>query len=82
MKTPNWVVKDVKPNSDYTLHITFADGAKKIFDAHPLLKKPIYQKLNNLAFFLSARAECGTVIWDDETDIAPEYLYESSYTAE
>ena len=25
-----------------------------------------------------AQAECGTVVWSDEIDVAPEHLYESS----
>ena len=32
----------------------------------------------NLSFFLCAKAECGTVVWDDDVDIAPEHLYECS----
>ncbi len=78
MNLPKWVVKDVKANNDYTLLITFADGERKIYDARPLLKKPIYASLKNLPFFLSAKAECGTVVWSDDVDIAPEHLYECS----
>lgn len=78
MKSPVWIVKDVTPRKDYTLLLTFADGEKRVYDARPLLRKPIYEPLNNLAFFLNARADGGTVIWNDEVDIAPEHLYESS----
>ena len=78
MKVPEWVVTDVYPQSDYTLLLTFADGEKKIYDARPLLKKPIYSQLNSLPFFLSARAEYDTVVWSDDIDIAPEHLYECS----
>ena len=78
MKNPVWVVKDVIANKDYTLLITFANGEKKIYNARPLLKKPIYSQLNNLGFFLGAKADCGTVVWNDDVDIAPEHLYEMS----
>ena len=78
MNTPAWVVKEVKPQEDYTLLITFADGAKKIYDARPLLDKAIYAQLKNPGFFLKAKADCGTVVWNDDIDIAPEHLYESS----
>ncbi len=78
MNLPEWVVLDVVPNKDYTLLLTFADGEKKIYDARPLLDKPIYAELKSLPFFLSARAECGTVVWSDDVDIAPEHLYECS----
>ena len=43
------------------------------------LGKKIYAPLNNLSFFLCARAEYGTVIWNDDVDIAPEHLYECSH---
>ncbi len=78
MKVPVWVVKDVQPIEDYTLILTFADGTKKLYNARPLLEKPIYAQLKNLSFFLSAKAECGTVVWNDDIDIAPEHLYEYS----
>ena len=76
MAIPNWVVISVKPNPDYTLDITFADGSRKIYNAAPLLSKPIYSELNNPGFFLLAKAACGTVVWNDDVDIAPEHLYE------
>lgn len=78
MSTPVWVVKDVQPNRDYTLLITFAGGERKLYNARPLLEKPIYSPLKNLTFFLKAKAECGTVVWNDDIDIAPEHLYECS----
>lgn len=78
MKNPVWVVTDVQPQEDYTLLLTFADGTKKLYNARPLLDKAIYTQLKSLSFFLSAKAECGTVVWDDDIDIAPEHLYECS----
>ena len=78
MNNPVWVVTDVLPQKDYTLLLQFADGSKKIYNARPLLEKPIYTKLKAPAFFLRAKAQYGTVVWDDDIDIAPEYLYEHS----
>lgn len=78
MKDPVWVVKEVRPQEDYTLLLTFAYGVKKVYNARPLLEKNVYHKLNNLAFFLCAKADCGTVVWNDDLDIAPEHLYECS----
>ncbi len=82
MKNPVWVVRDVKPNEDYTLLLTFENGEKKIYNARPLLEKTIYAQLRNLAFFLGAKAECGTVVWNDDIDIAPEHLYECARSIE
>lgn len=81
MKTPAWVVREVQPKEDYTLLLTFADGSKKVYNARPLLEKAIYSQLNNLPFFLCAKAQYGTVVWNDDIDIAPEHLYECSQPA-
>ena len=78
MKTPHWVVTHVLPQTDYTLLLTFTGGEKRIYNAKPLLEKPLYTQLRNPSFFLTAKADCGTVVWDDDLDIAPEHLYESS----
>lgn len=63
---------------NYTLLITFVSGEHRIYDAYPLLEKGIYSKLKDLTFFLGAKASYGTVIWNDDIDIAPEHLYEHS----
>ncbi len=78
MQTPKWVVREAKANPDYTLDLTFADGKRGRYDARPLLAKPLFAKLNSLPFFLQARAAYGTVIWNEDIDIAPEHLYEAS----
>jgi len=78
MKEPAWVVKHVTPTKDYTLRLAFAHGDLRVYDARPLLQKPIYAPLKDLSFFLGARAECGTVVWSEDIDIAPEHLYECS----
>ena len=78
MKSPVQVVKKVQPKEDYTLLLTFADGSKKGYNARPFLEKIIFSQLKNLSFFLGAKTECGTVVWNDNIDIAPEHLYECS----
>jgi len=81
MKQPEWIVEDVKAREDYTLLITFSGGIQRIYDARPLLEKPLFAALKSLPFFLRARAAYGTVIWNDDIDIAPEHLYECSSPA-
>ena len=78
MKTPVWVVKSVVPQENYTLLLPFADGKKRLYNAKPLLNKPIFADLKSLPVFLQARVSGDTVIWNDDVDIAPEPLYENS----
>lgn len=75
---PAWVVKAVTAREDYTLLITFASGEKRIYNARSLLEQSIYSPLKNLEFFMSAKADGDTVVWNDDIDIAPEHLYERS----
>ena len=80
-KKANWIVADVVANENYTLMITFVGGEKKIFDAKPLLSKKIYEPLNDVKFFMKAKVVGDTVGWNDDVDIAPEYLFENSLIA-
>ena len=78
MTIPVWVIQHVQPNEDFQLLLTFANGEKRLYNAKPLLEKPLYTQLRNPSFFMTAKAEYGTVLWNDDIDIAPEHLYENS----
>jgi len=73
-------VKDVIAKKDYTLLITFTNGEKKIFDVKPYLETGVFKQLKNPVFFITARAEYGTVVWNDELDIDPDTLFLESIT--
>ena len=60
---------------EYKLLLEFETGEKKIFNFKPKLDMPVFRKLKNENLFNMARVEYGTVVWDDNTDIAPERLY-------
>lgn len=81
-KTPEWIVKAVEARSDYSLLITFARGEKRLYNARRLLEKKIYADLKDVDFFLEAKVECGTVVWNDDIDLSPEHLYEMSVPVE
>ena len=76
MAIPKWVVTSVTPNSNYTIDIEFSDGKAGRYDRRPLLERKAYRPLHNLGLFMLAHVECGTVVWNDMVDIAPELLYE------
>ena len=71
-------VKKVQPEADYRLRLTFTDGAVRLFDVKPLLKKGVFQELKDAAAFRSVRAAFGTVQWPGGQDICPDTLYEAS----
>ena len=76
MQNPEWVVKSLNFLGDYMLRLKFEDGSVKDFDCTELLDEPVYRPLNDINFFHKAQALYGTVRWNEDIDIAPEYLYE------
>lgn len=78
MGNPAWVVTKAIPQKDYTLILTFEDGKTGVYDFKPNLTRTIFKKQRNIDFFMQAKALYGTVVWPDDSDIAPEHLYEKS----
>ena len=77
-----WVTA-AKVLEGHKLHLTFNNGACKVFDFAQVLAKgmPIFEPLKNLTVFRNIVLDGWTVIWQDGTiDIAPEYLYEHGVT--
>lgn len=70
-----WIVKKAVMHEDYTIHLCFADQSHRVYDMKPLLEKGIFSALKDQDLFLSGRLENGTVVWNEELDIAPEELY-------
>ncbi len=68
-------IKDVKPNSDYTLTLVFDNGERKVFDVKPYLDKGIFTELKNLKFFNAVRPFLGSVEWPHGQDFCPDTLY-------
>ena len=74
-----WDVLEVVPKKDFTLLLTFAKGKKRIFDCKKyLLNKNYAKRLKDIDFFMKARADHYTVMWTEDLDVAPEYLYKNS----
>ncbi len=76
MSTPNWVVKNVIPNDDYSLTLTFASGEVKRFDMTPYLSERPWAPLSNKKLFMQPYLSCGSIAWNDDIDMAPEILYD------
>jgi len=68
-------VKDVDPNPDYTLTLTFQNGEVKIFDVKPYLHKGIFRELQDRSIFNSVRPFLGSIQWKNGQDLCPDTLY-------
>jgi hypothetical protein len=62
----------------YLLALVFNDHTAKTVDVLPLLDGPIFEPLRDPKFFAEGRLDpiCGTVVWPNGADFAPEALYE------
>jgi hypothetical protein len=58
--------------------LTFNDGTTKTVDVAPLFNGPVFEPLKDTAYFLQGELDpvCGTIIWPNGADFAPEALYE------
>ncbi|MEN6349506.1 MAG: DUF2442 domain-containing protein [Syntrophomonas sp.] len=79
-------VIQVMPTSDFTVYIYFSDGKIKLFNASELIKRGVFQRLQNIDLFKSSCTVLNdTLAWDlsgnfdpyDCLDLDPEELYNS-----
>ncbi len=68
-------VKDVKPQANYNLLITFTNEEVGIFDMKPYLDYNMFKPLHDIAFFNTVRPSHGTIQWGNEADLCPDTVY-------
>lgn len=72
------LLTEATPLRDYTVHVSFEDGASADVDFSYLLDYGgVFEPLRDPEYFRQLRAdpEAGTIVWPNEADIAPETLY-------
>jgi hypothetical protein len=75
-------IKNVQPQDDYLLILTFENGEKRQFDMKPYLNIGIFNELKDLNVFKTVRKSFDTIEWENEADIDPEILYQNSIKIE
>jgi hypothetical protein len=73
-----FAVKEVKPQDNYILILTFENGERRQFDMKPYLDLGIFQELKDLRLFKTVKTSFDSIEWDNEADIDPEILYQES----
>ena len=76
MPNPKWCVNAVEARENYILRLWFEDGSVKDFDCREIFNDKPFEPLKDRFFFAQAHVFADTIAWNDEIDIAPEYLYE------
>ena len=68
-------VENVKPNSDFTLTLTFTNYEVRVFDVKPYLDRGIFSELKAPRIFNAVRPFLGSVQWPNRQDFCPDTLY-------
>ncbi len=70
-------VTTVEPLDGYQLSLAFEDGTRGVVDLADELWGPIFEPLKERAYFaqVSVDPECGTIVWPNGADFAPEWLH-------
>jgi hypothetical protein len=68
-------VKEVTPNRDYTITLTFSNDEVKVFDMKPYLDIGIFRELKDLRLFNSVKPFLGSIQWRNGQDLCPDTLY-------
>lgn len=68
-------VKNVIPNSDFSLQIEFTNGEIKVFDVKPFLNIGIFKELNDYTKFKNVKPFLGSIQWSSGQDLCPDTLY-------
>ncbi len=71
-------IKEASVCGPHSLRLTFNDGTSKQVNVRPLLAGTIFEPLKDPAYFalVTLDALCGTVVWPNGADFAPEALRE------
>lgn len=64
----------------HRLELIFNDGIQRSVDVRPLLEGPVFEPLGEPGYFATMILDpsCGTVVWPNGADLAPEALHELS----
>ena len=59
----------------YTIWVRFENGVEGDVDFSDLLGRGVFSAFYDIEFFKRFYVEDGTIVWTDQIDIAPEFLY-------
>lgn len=78
-------IKDAQYLGDYRLSLTFSNGRTGVADLEEYLRKEtrnVFQYLKNKEVFSDFTVKNNTLVWLDELDMAPEFLFYMSFKDE
>jgi hypothetical protein len=73
-------VRDVEYLQDYQLRLQFEDGSWRVVDLKDELYGEVFEPLKDISYFKTVKVnhDLDTIVWDNDADLSPDYLYEIS----
>jgi len=68
-------IKDVKPQDDYTILLTFTNDELKVFDMKPYINKGFFKQLQDKNYFNTVKPFMDSIQWKNGQDLCPDTLY-------
>ena len=71
-------VKEAEYAGDYAVRLVFSNGREGTADLEQLVfndRRPVFAQLRERKSFSSFTVARSALVWNDELDIAPEYLF-------
>ncbi|PIF04465.1 MAG: hypothetical protein CSA86_01870 [Arcobacter sp.] len=68
-------VKDVKPQDDYQILLTFDNDELKVFDMKPYIGKGFFKQLQDKNYFNTVKPFMDSIQWKNGQDLCPDTLY-------
>lgn len=71
-------IEKAKYIEEYKIHLTFNNGKVGTADLKDFLfrdHRPIFSELKDQIIFQTFKVKHSTIVWSEELDLAPEYLF-------
>lgn len=65
----------VVPLEDFTLEVAFDNGEEGVLDMKPYLDFGVFRRLSDFEKFKEVHVGFGTLQWDSDVDLDPEFVY-------
>ena len=77
-------VIDVEYLHDYELLLQFEDSSWRRVDLKDELYGEVFEPLKNIEYFktVTVNHDLDTIVWDNDADVSPDYLFEISTPVE
>ncbi len=69
-------IKKAEYVENFKVKLTFNDGIEKMVDLKDHLEGEVFKPLKDVTFFKKFELDSWTLTWPNDSDFAPEFLYE------